>query len=230
MSVSDQPDVNQAPAAPRFYCDQMLGRLARELRKFGLDVKYNRVKGGLPAYREALAENRVFLTRNSKTRNLPGSFFVESQLAAEQLAQVRQKFGSGATAEPGPAAPAPVPRPGTRCLEDNEPLQKISRDTARPAIPFYIYQIHHDFQRCPKCGRVYWPGSHLQNMVARLSVAEMKQPPPEPEPDDIEPTPTQPAPTETAPAPGPAEHDRRPRRRFFRRGPRRKPGQPRQGQ
>jgi uncharacterized protein with PIN domain len=209
---------SDAPVTPRFYCDVMLGRLARELRQFGLDVKYNRMKGGLAAYKEARADDRVFLTRNSKTRSLPGAFHVESQLASEQLKQVRARFGSGAA----PVAPAaPTPRPGTRCLEDNEPLQKISRDAARPAIPFYIYQIHHDFQRCPKCGRVYWPGSHVQNMVARLSAADSRKP--EPEPDDTE---TASAEARAATPKSEPAHGRRPRRRFFRRGPRRRPGTP----
>ncbi|MBM3315280.1 hypothetical protein FJY71_05500, partial [candidate division WOR-3 bacterium] len=204
------------PGQVRFYCDAMLGRLARELRLLGLDVRYDRQKGGLVAYKEALADNRIFLTRNSRTRSLPGSFFVESQIAAEQVKQLREKFGSGAAAAAAAAAPAGAPvvapplKPGNRCIECNEPLQRLGRDQARPAIPFYIFQIHYEFQRCPKCGRVYWPGSHVQSIVARLAAA-----PPREEPGDE---------TALAASAGarPAQRpERRPQRRFFRRGPRR---------
>ncbi|MEO0073794.1 MAG: Mut7-C RNAse domain-containing protein [candidate division WOR-3 bacterium] len=156
--------------SPRFYCDAMLGRLARELRLLGLDTAYDRLKGGLTAYRAARAEDRIFLTRNSRTRTLPGSFFVESQNPVEQLEQVRARFGITAAVRRRPLRRTTRPaRGGNRCIECNEPLRRISRDQARPAIPFYIFQIHHEFHCCPKCGRVYWPGSHLKNIEARLA-------------------------------------------------------------
>lgn len=161
---------------PRFYCDAMLGRLARELRILGFDAAYDRHKGGLVAYRAARADGRIFLTRNSRTRTLPGSFFVESQNPAEQLEQVRAKWGTPAASGIAPLArhrsvrrKTRQPPGGNRCLECNEPLRRISRDRARPAIPFYIFQIHHEFHCCPKCGRVYWPGSHVKNIEARLA-------------------------------------------------------------
>jgi uncharacterized protein with PIN domain len=67
----------------------------------------------------------------------------------------------------GEARPAPEPQFG-RCLACNAPLEQVSRDTARPSIPFFIYQIHHDFRRCPKCKKVFWPGSHVQDMERRV--------------------------------------------------------------
>jgi len=144
----------------RFACDVMLGRLARELRARGLDVKYDRLRGGMGAYRQAQADGRTFLTRSRRLKALPGTVFIESEKPAEQLEQVRQQF-----------AVKQEEKPGNRCIVCNEPLEAISRDQARPAVPFFIYQIHHDFHRCRKCGRIYWPGSHVENMRERASAA-----------------------------------------------------------
>jgi len=166
-------------------CDAMLGRLARELRLLGMDVEYNRTVSGMQAYKGARAAGRTLLTRNKRMINLPGVVFVTSQNAAEQVAQVRggappAAAPAAAAATTAPAAPRPAPRPEKppqetpfgRCLECNGPLEKISRDQARPSVPFFVYQIHHEFKRCPKCRRVYWPGNHVQDMRERVPTRE----------------------------------------------------------
>uniref|UniRef100_A0A7C4GEH7 Mut7-C RNAse domain-containing protein n=1 Tax=candidate division WOR-3 bacterium TaxID=2052148 RepID=A0A7C4GEH7_UNCW3 len=152
-------------APPRFLCDVMLGKLARELRSLGLDVKYDRLRGGMGAYRQAQADGRTFLTRSSRLKSLPGAVFIESEKPAEQVEQVKRQF-----------AVKPEEKPGNRCTVCNEPLEAISREQARPAVPFFIYQIHHDFHRCRKCGRIYWPGSHVENMARRAATPRTGRP------------------------------------------------------
>jgi uncharacterized protein with PIN domain len=97
----------------------------------------------------------------------------------------------GPAAKPAPARPraevvsAPAPaRPVAppaekiaafgRCLQCNVPLEQITREQARPSVPFFIYQIHHDFRGCPKCRKVFWPGNHVEQMAQRAG------PPPRP--------------------------------------------------
>jgi uncharacterized protein with PIN domain len=146
---------------PRLFCDVMLGRLARRLRLLGIDVRYERGLKGLDAYRRAKAEQRLFLTRYHRMKNLPDVLFLESENVDQQVAQVRQALHittEEKTTEPGVL---------TRCSVCNELLKKISREQARPAVPFYIYQIHTDFRRCPRCQRVYWPGSHVKKMFQK---------------------------------------------------------------
>jgi hypothetical protein len=168
-------------------CDAMLGKLARELRLLGMDVEYDRTVSGMQAYRAARAAGRTLLTRNKRLTGLPGAVFVTSQVAAEQVAQVRGEAAPAAPAAPTTpvviAAPRPEPRPEKseetpfgRCLECNSPLEKISRDQARPSVPFFVYQIHHEFRRCQKCKRVYWPGNHVQDMQERVRAHEGRRP------------------------------------------------------
>ncbi len=143
---------------PRLFCDVMLGRLARRLRLLGLDVRYEPGVRGLQAYRRAKADRRLFLTRHQKLKGLPDVLLLESENTDRQLEEVREVLG----------IPQEKPRSESqarsRCPVCNEVLKKISRDQARPAVPFYIYQIHNDFRRCPQCQRVFWPGSHVQKM------------------------------------------------------------------
>ena len=186
------------PEAASFLCDVMLGKLARELRLLGYDAEYDRNLGGMPAYRVARQRGRILLTRTNKLRGLPGTIYVPSQLAPEQVAQVKAEIEAGlkpavpvaeeapATAPPvdKPAQPRPQPertpapvRPASppaeriapfgRCLQCNVPLEQLTREQARPSVPFFIYQIHHDFRGCPKCRKVYWPGNHVEQMAQR---------------------------------------------------------------
>jgi uncharacterized protein with PIN domain len=79
---------------------------------------------------------------------------------------------------PAPAPPASPPAEKIaaygRCLQCNVPLEKLTREQARPLVPFFIYQIHHDFRGCPKCRKVFWPGNHVEQMAQRAG------PPPRP--------------------------------------------------
>lgn len=137
----------------------MLGRLARRLRLLGLDIRYESGLKSLQAYRRAKAEHRLFLTRYHRMKNLPDVLFIESENIDRQVEQVKKVLNLPADFK--------KPEPGvlTRCSVCNEILKKINRDQARPAVPFYIYQIHTEFRRCPKCQRVYWPGSHVQKIA-----------------------------------------------------------------
>jgi uncharacterized protein with PIN domain len=174
----------------------MLGKLARELRLLGYDAEYDRNLGGMPAYKVARQSGRIMLTRTNKLKGLPGAIYVPAQLAPEQVAQVKAEIEAGlkpavpvAVEEPAPspekqAQPQPQPErpPATqqppsppaekiaaygRCLACNVPLEKLTREQARPSVPFFIYQIHHDFRGCPKCRKVYWPGNHVEQMSQR---------------------------------------------------------------
>jgi len=35
-------------------------------------------------------------------------------------------------------------------------------------IPVYIYQTQKKFKVCRFCGKIYWEGSHVKNMLAEL--------------------------------------------------------------
>lgn len=146
----------------RFVADDMLGRLARWLRLLGYDVIYPAPARDAQLLRLAQAEDRVLLTRD---RGLAERFsgrkvLVESGNLWEQLRQVVTELGL----EVGKGFL-------TRCALCNEPIEPISKEEVRDLVPPYVFCTHGKFARCPKCGRVYWEGSHVERMRMRLKEA-----------------------------------------------------------
>ena len=150
-----------APAAtpPAFAVDKMLGRLARWLRILGHDVAYGRHLSGRALVECARREGRFLLTRDTRLLrdpHLPPHLFVTSDHFREQLRQV--------------AAAVPLGDGFLhRCLECNRPLETVARDEAGAVAPPYVLATQTRFQRCPHCGRLYWPATHRAHMLEELA-------------------------------------------------------------
>jgi uncharacterized protein with PIN domain len=147
-------------ADPTFVADAMLGRLAKWLRLLGFDTRYAGRQSDHQIAALARAEDRIVLTRDREMMRRKGirCLYVDSQILEEQLAQVIETFG------------APQAR-GPRCSQCNEPLVPVSRAEVRPHVPPYVWETQSTFHRCPSCQRIYWPGTHWQQIeetIARL--------------------------------------------------------------
>ena len=142
----------------QFVADVMLGSLARWLRRLGYDTDYTNNRDDRELVSLARAEQRVLLTRDGALAARRGlrALLIESQTLDEQLAQVKAAF---------PLTPGERP---TRCGECNAVLQTALPDEVAGRVPTYVRRAYAHFQRCPGCGRVYWPGSHWQHMRGRL--------------------------------------------------------------
>ena len=57
----------------------------------------------------------------------------------------------------------------SRCLKCNELLLPVSKEDAEGRVPDFIYRSYDSFHACPRCRRVYWPGTHLQRMKQELT-------------------------------------------------------------
>ena len=58
--------------------------------------------------------------------------------------------------------------PFSRCVMDNARLREASaQEVAR--MPASARTGEGPFRACPACGRLYWPGSHVRRMNARLA-------------------------------------------------------------
>jgi uncharacterized protein with PIN domain len=203
----------------------MLGKLSRELRILGLDVDYSRGMSGMRAYRRARGRGRTLVTRNTRLRDMQGVLFIQATDLREQMAEVGRQMKIQELINAG----TKEGKAFSRCIKCNGQLEKISRDQARPSVPFFIYQIHHDFRRCPSCKRVYWPGSHKNNMVQQRVPPKQQERKarrrPEAKPaakDSGKPKPDQAKSVEPGVSKPPRQRRGRPRRRR----PRRKPDSP----
>jgi uncharacterized protein len=59
-------------------------------------------------------------------------------------------------------------RPLTRCSHCNEQLVPLDRDQALGRVPEHVFNTQRQFFACPRCQRVYWPGSHLADLTGKI--------------------------------------------------------------
>ena len=144
----------------KFIADVMVGKLARWLRILGFDVLYSNVFEDEEILRIAEEEQRIILTRDShlaaRRRVRAQCVLVESGEHKEQVRQVLRTFGLTEF------------RVFSRCLECNAPLDPIDKEAVFERVPPYVYLTQERFATCPSCKRIYWHGTHADDMLRRL--------------------------------------------------------------
>lgn len=138
----------------------MLGRLAKWLRLAGYDTLYDAKLDDNELVRRSRLTGRVVLTRDHELASRPRvhSLLVQSDDVQEQMMQVLSAF---------PLSPDWQDR--SRCPEDNAILEDADKYEVEGLVPTYVWVNYERFQRCPKCKRVFWPGTHWQSINRRLS-------------------------------------------------------------
>lgn len=143
-----------------FIADAALGRLVTWLRLLGYDTVYAPGVGVAEIFQRARAEQRTLLTRNRRValcRAAPPYVLVESDHYRQQVRQVLDACGLDT------AAAFLV-----RCSRCNTRLEPIAPATACAAVPPYVCETQTAFARCPTCGRIYWPATHVDRMRQEL--------------------------------------------------------------
>jgi uncharacterized protein with PIN domain len=146
--------------------DGMLGRLAKWLRLLGYDTAYNNTATDLELAHRARAEGRVLLTRDRELAARRGlrTLLIQSQVLEEQVREVRNAVG-------------PPPHPAlSRCAVCNSVLEPVSPAGVADRVPPYVLRTQTEFHRCPGCGRIYWPGSHIQAMRGQMEKLTTQEP------------------------------------------------------
>ena len=138
----------------RLLADGMLGRLARWLRVLGYDTAFDPVAEDWALVRRARSEGRMLLTRDRQlaARRGVSALLIEDEELAGQVRQVVETVG------PSPTGAF------TRCSVCNRQLAPLSREEARDRVPPHVYRTQQEFRLCPACGRVYWRGTHWEQM------------------------------------------------------------------
>jgi uncharacterized protein with PIN domain len=151
------------PGAMKFIVDCMLGKLAKWLRILGFDTVYLNKAEDRDLLLLARREKGILLTKDQElllsAAGLP-SLFIESDNWQEQLAQVLDSFRLRDRA-----------KPHSRCLACNVELKRIPKELAKNLVTPFVFERAPSFAVCPSCERVFWPGTHFQDMdlkIARL--------------------------------------------------------------
>ena len=167
FDISALTRVRPAPLrAVRFLVDANLVKLARLLRMCGLDATDAGMLRPGAGDEDALVvaaarrEQRIILTRDRRLlarRAVTHGCFVRSQDPEQQLRFVLRRFDLAAAV-----------RPFSRCMHCNDPLQPVAKAAVLDRLPPLVRSGQQSFSRCPRCRRLYWPGTHWQGMRTRI--------------------------------------------------------------
>jgi uncharacterized protein with PIN domain len=161
MNLSNDP-----PAPPlKLLTDGMFGRLTRWLRVLGYDTVYAPDTDDRELLRRARAEDRVLVTADHALAARPGArtLLIEAPSLADQLRQVRTQLGR----PPGAMF--------SRCVACNGELEPVEKSLLADRVPPHVLATQLEFHRCPDCGRIYWPGTHVSRMKTMLPSSSKKR-------------------------------------------------------
>jgi uncharacterized protein with PIN domain len=143
----------------KFIADVMVGKLARWLRVMGFDVAYSNVAEDDEIIRVAEAEDRIILTRDTGIAARTAAarcLLIEDDDYKQQIRQVVRTFDLKDF------------NVFSRCLECNTLLEEVHKEAVFEKIPPYVYLTQERFAMCPACGRIYWHGTHANEMLKQL--------------------------------------------------------------
>lgn len=145
-----------------FVLDVHLGALARRLRLLGLDTAWPQEAGDPALVERANAERRVLLTQDRgllKRRALWAGAYVRGSDPDDQLEDVLDRF-------------RPPLAPWSRCTACNGVLVAVGKAEVAHLLEPGTLRTQEQFARCPRCGRVYWPGAHAARLGRVVERAE----------------------------------------------------------
>ncbi len=145
----------------KFIVDCMLGKLAKWLRIMGFDaVFFSKIEDSeLLAIAEKegcilLSRDNALLEKSQDIRTL----FIQSEDWNRQIEQVLDEFELWQDIQAY-----------SRCIECNTELKDLPKDRARNLVAPFVYEKADGFAICPSCGRIFWKGTHHQDMEVKVN-------------------------------------------------------------
>jgi len=144
----------------KFLVDRMLGKLAKWLRMLGYDTLYHQGEDLHQLIHLARQEGRVILTRNTKLIPKRQEDRILRVREDDPTLQLRDLILKGYISLDEKLF--------SRCLLCNTLLDEIQKGEVEGKVPDFIFHQQKEFFRCPQCGRIYWKGSHQENMQKKV--------------------------------------------------------------
>lgn len=139
----------------KFIADCHLGKLAKYLRMMGFDTLFFNSIDDDDLVKLSAEEDRVILTRDKllHERKTSNTFYLHSIEHLEQLRELNKAF----------LIKNKMQKP--RCILCNVILAEIDKKEIADQLPKKVLKYFDFFETCPKCGRIYWHGSHYKRMM-----------------------------------------------------------------
>jgi len=147
----------------KFLCDQMLGTLAKWLRIYGFDTFFpNDMIDDSELIEICKKEDRILITRDKnlviwarrenittiKIKSIDINDQIRTVISEKEIDS--KKFLS-------------------RCIICNSLVEDIKKVDVKGKIPKKSYENNERFWYCKKCDRIYWKGSHFENMIIKIN-------------------------------------------------------------
>jgi uncharacterized protein with PIN domain len=145
-----------------FVAESTLGKLARLLRLAGFDTL---LQTGVPdplILADMARSKRWILTRTRRVYACLATHRAILIMVNDPQDQLRGLFSRLAIQRQ-------ELKPLTRCTLCNHALVGAPPGELAAQVPDYVGRHHRVLRRCPGCLRIYWPGSHVSGMMARLN-------------------------------------------------------------
>ncbi|MGD0804781.1 MAG: Mut7-C RNAse domain-containing protein [Candidatus Bathyarchaeia archaeon] len=147
---------------PRFLLDGMLGSLSRWLRMGSYDTEYKRDTPDDDLIESARRDGRILLTRDEALVNRARkrgveAIYIENEDDKGALRQIAKEF----ELEYDPTQ--------ARCPKCNNTVDKVRKDQVNDKVPEGTLKVIDEYWICPRCGSIYWRGSHWSRIVETLT-------------------------------------------------------------
>jgi len=148
----------------KFIVDHNVGKLTKWLRMMGYDTLFFTGDDDWQMIITALNEGRIILTRDTEImrRGVVASgrlkaFLIRSDAPEQQIQQVVETLHLDNQF-----------RLFSICLECNQPLEERTKPQVQGRVPPYVFRTQDNYMECPSCQRIYWKGTHWQEMTRTL--------------------------------------------------------------
>lgn len=149
---------------PKFVLDVHLGTLAKYMRMFGFDTKYQNDFSDEQIIKISLNEKRTVLTRDIgilKRKEVTHGYYVRNIKPLKQIEEIINRFDLKNEI-----------KEFSRCVRCNTVLRPIPKEKVIDAIPPKVKSRHSQFFYCGVCSKIYWKGSHYDKM--KVLIEKMK--------------------------------------------------------
>lgn len=157
FDISDVQHLRPKPLRnPKFIADVHLGKLTRYIRMIGFDVIYKNSYTDDEIVKLSKNEKRTILTRDVgilKRNEVTHGYFVRNTKVKKQVIEVIKRFDLQKEINEF-----------VRCIECNDLLINVEKKAILQQLPPKVAASQNEFSRCPSCKKIYWQGTHHQQM------------------------------------------------------------------
>ncbi|MFW6040766.1 MAG: Mut7-C RNAse domain-containing protein [Thermoplasmatota archaeon] len=139
----------------KFLVDRMLGQTTKWMRLLGIDTKYAPEGDDERLLSIAEKENRIIITRDKRLGNHDEVFLVEKAPPSTIIPKILKEYDVNI-------------KPLTRCSVCNAIVEKIDKEDLIGKVPAGVYEQNELFWICKECNKIYWKGSHWDNIMGKI--------------------------------------------------------------